>query len=173
MKTKTLLLATTFLFSTSTIAENWYFGGGLGSMKLDDGVDTLSPKNLYLRGGYAFNENFEIGLESSSTISSDQLSEAPDVDFDVDAVTFYLRLGMPVSEGIKVYGQVGRSNTEITAEFNGFEVSDDDNDMMYGLGAEIDLGDNSTYIALNYSNYYDDDNFDISAFNIGIGFRFY
>ena len=172
MKTKTLLLATAFLFSTSTIAENWYLGGGLGLMKLDESVDTLSPKNLYLRGGYAFNENFDIGLESSVTISSDQISDVPDVDFDVDTVTFYLRLGMPVTEGVKIYGQLGRTNSEITAEYNGFEVSDDDNDTMYGLGAEIDVGSNTTYLALNYSKYFDDDGVDISAFNVGLGARF-
>ena len=165
-------MSTVLLFSTSTFAENWYIDGGAGFVKLDDGTDTISPTNIYLRGGYKINQYFDVGLESSTTVSSDQLASLPGVDFDIDVVTFYVRGGLPVNESIWIYAQLGRSNTELTAEFQGVQVSEDDNDTMYGLGAEIDLGLRSTYLALNYSAYNNNDGVDVTAFNLGIGVRF-
>jgi len=172
MKKNILLLSAALLFSTSTFAENWYIDGGAGFIKLDDGIESISPTNIYLRGGYQFNQYFNIGLESSTTVSSDQLASLPGVDFDIDVVTFYVRGGLPVNESIWIYAQLGRSNTELTAEFQGLQVSEDNNDTMYGLGAEIDLGLKSTYLALNYSAYNNNDGVDVTAFNLGIGVRF-
>ena len=169
---KALLLSTTLLFSSVSFAQNWYVDGGAGFIEFDDGIDTISPTNLYIRGGYQFNQYFNIGLETSVTASSDQLSDIPGVDFDVDVVTFYVRGGVPVNESIWVYAQIGRSNTELTAEFQGIEISEDDNDTMFGLGAEIDLGSDKTYLALNYSSYNNNDGVDVTAFNIGVGLRF-
>ena len=172
MNRNILILAIPLLFSTSIYAQNWYADGGLGLIKFDDGADSISPTNLYIRGGYQFNQYFNIGLESSATISSDQIDNLPGVDFDVDAVTFYIRGGVPVNESIWLYGQIGRTKTELTAEFLGTEVSDDDTDTSYGFGAEIDLGSKTTYLALNYSMYNNNDGVDVTALNLGIGVRF-
>jgi len=43
---------------------------------------------------------------------------------------------------------------------------------MMGLGAEIDLGDKSKYLALNYSIYNNNDGADVTGSNIGLGLRF-
>jgi len=167
-----ILLGIALLFSASSSAQNWYAGGGASFVTFDDGIDTLSPTNIYLRGGYQFNQYFNIGLESSVTVSPDQIPSVPGVDFDVTVVTFYVRGGIPVNESIWVYGQLGSTNTELTGEFQGVEASIDDTDIMYGLGADIDLGSKSTYLALNYSVYNNNDGVDITAFNLGVGFRF-
>lgn len=172
MRRKIFLLSFAMLFNTSVLAENWYVDGGAGFITFDDGFDEISPTNLYVRGGYQFNQNFNVGLESSFTISSDQIPSDPDVDLDVNVVTLYVRGGAFVSESVWLYGQVGSSNTELTAEFAGVEFSVDDNDIMFGFGAEIDLGSKSTYLALNYSIYNDNDGVDVTAFNIGVGARF-
>jgi len=172
MKKISLLLSLTLLFSTSIFAQNWYIDGGLALVKFDDGVDTISPTNLYIRGGYQFNPNFNIGLESNATISPDQISDFSDVDLSVSAVTFYVRGGFPISDSIWLYGQIGRANTEFIAEFSGFEASIDDNDTMLGLGAEINLNNKTTYLALNFSTYNDNEGVDVTALNIGIGARF-
>ncbi len=172
MKKNILLLSASLLFSTSALAENWYIDGGAGFIKFDDGTDTLSPTNLYLRGGYKINQYFNVGLESSTTVSSDQISDAPDVDFDVNAVTFYVRGGVPVTDGIWLYAQLGQTNTELTGEYLGVKVTEDDNDTMYGLGADVDLGSKNLYLALNYSMYNNNDGVDVTAFNLGLGLRF-
>ncbi len=172
MKKNILLLSTALLFSTSALADNWYIDGGAGFITFDDGTDTLSPTNIYLRGGYRVNQYFNVGLESSTTVSSDQLSGFPGMDFDVDAVTLYVRGGMPVTESVWLYAQLGRTNTELTAEYLGVQVSEDDNDTMYGLGADVDLGSKNLYLALNYSMYNNNDGVDVTAFNLGLGVRF-
>lgn len=163
---------TALLLSTSASAENWYIDGGAGFIKFDDGTDSISPTNVYLRGGYRINQYFNLGLESSTTVSSDQIPSAPGVDFSVDAVTLYVRGGLPVNESIWIYAQLGRTNTKLTGEFQGVKVSEDNNDTMYGVGAEIDLGLKSTYLALNYSAYNNNDGVDVTAFNLGVGVRF-
>lgn len=169
---KVLIISLALLFSSSAMSENWYLGGGAGLIEFDDGVDSISPTNIYIRGGYQLNQYFNIGIESSITISSDQISDSPDVDFDVDVVSFYVRGGVPLNESIWVYAQAGRANTELTAEFRGVELSDDDNDTMYGVGAEFDLGDKKTYLAVNYSIYNNNSGVDVTALNLGVGFRF-
>lgn len=166
------MLSTALLFSSSALAENWYVDGGAGFITFDDGTDSISPTNIYLRGGYKINQYFNVGLESSTTVSSDQISSVPGVDFDVDAVTLYVRGGMPVTEGIWIYGQLGRTNTKLTGEALGIKVSEDDNDTMYGLGADVNLGNKNLYLALNYSMYNNNDGVDVTAFNLGLGVRF-
>ena len=174
MRRKIFLLPFAMLFNTSVLAGNWHVDGGAGFITLDDGLDELSPTNLYVRGGYQFNQYFNIGIESSFTISPDQIASDPDTDFDVDVVTFYVRAGAPVNKNVWLYGQIGRSNSEFTGESAGFDdISLDDDDIMLGFGAEIGLGSKSTYLALNYSIYNNnDDFFDVSALNIGVGTRF-
>ncbi len=172
MKKNIFLLSTALLFSGSALAENWYVDGGAGFIKFKDSDGTISPTNVYLRGGYKINQYFNVGLESSTTVSSDQLSDFPGVDFDVDAVTFYVRGGMPVTAGIWLYAQLGRTNTELTGEALGIKISQDDNDTMYGLGADVDLGSKNLYLALNYSMYNNNDGVDVTAFNLGLGLRF-
>ncbi len=173
MKKNILLFCLAMVFSSSSLAENWFIDGGLGFVTFDDGVDEVSPTNIYFRGGYKINKNFDIGLEANVTVDSDSITYAgTTVDFDVDIVTFFARGGGFVSDNVWLYGQVGSSNTELTGEAGGFSVSEDDTDVMFGFGAEIGLGGGSTYLALNYSIYNGNNGVDVTGFNLGIGTRF-
>lgn len=177
MKSKNLLLCLTMIFSTSSWAENWYADGGLGFVNYDNGVDKLSPTNLYIRSGYILNPYFNVGIEGSVTVSPDYIPGVP-ADFNVDIGTIYIRAGAPVSHTIRLYGQLGSSTTTLTSESGGVSVATDDSDIMMGLGAEVDLdldldvGNASTYVVINYSIYSDDNGTDVTGFNIGIGARF-
>ena len=160
------------LLSTSCLAEEWYVDGGFGFITFDDGVDEISPTNIYIRGGYIINSNFNVGIEANVTASPDQISGYPGVDLDVDVGTIYVRAGAPVGENNMVYGQIGSSNTTLTASSGNIAVSADDTDMMIGFGAEIGLGSGSTYLAINYSIYNNNDGVDVTGFNLGVGARF-
>lgn len=168
MKKKSLLICSAMLLSSSCMAADWYVDGGLGAVTLDDGVDEVSPTNIYIRGGYIINENFDIGIESNVTVSPDEISS---VDFDVDIGTIYVRAGLPVGENNRVYAQIGSSNSELTGSAGGFSVSVDDRDTMLGFGADIGLSE-SLYLALNYSIYNNNDGVDVTGLNVGIGTRF-
>ena len=172
MKKNGFLICLALLFSSSCLAEEWYVDGGFGFVNFDDGVDELSPTNIYIRGGYIINPNFNIGIEANVTVSPDQIPGAPGVDFDVDIGTIYVRAGAPVGENSMVYGQLGSSNTTLTASSGGYSLSADDRDMMLGFGAEIGLGNDSMYLAINYSIYNNNDGVDVTGFNLGIGSRF-
>ena len=172
-----LILIAASLFSTSASAEqwtpnHWYIDGGFGSITFNDSVDTIHPKNIYIRGGYFINQYFNVGLESNVTISPDQVAYAPGVDFSVNIGTLYLRAGAPVSDSVMLYGQIGSSNTELSAKYNGVTVTSSDSDTMLGAGAEIGLGSGSTYLALNYSQYNNNSGVKVTGFNVGIGARF-
>ena len=159
------------MFSSPALAEDWYVDGGLGFINFDDGVDELSPTNIYIRGGYIINSNFNVGIEANVTISPDQVPGSP-VDFSVDMGTIYVRAGAPVSDTVRIYAQIGSTNTTLTGEYGGWSLSTDDSDMMLGFGADIDLGSGSTYLAVNYSIYNNNEGVDVTGFNLGIGARF-
>ena len=172
-----LILIAASLSSASVSAEQWtpnrwYIDGGLGAVKFDDGYDQVTPTNIYIRGGYFINQNFNIGLESNVTISPDQIAFAPGVDYSVNIGTFYFRAGAPVSDNVVMYAQIGSSNTELSAEYKGTKVSSSDRDSMLGVGAEIGFGTGSMYTAINYSKYNNNSGVNVSGFNIGIGTRF-
>ncbi len=133
MKNKIILLIALMVSSSIVLAENWYVDGGLGFVKFDEGVDELSPTNIYIRGGYKINQYFNFGIEVSVTVSLDQISSAPEVDFDVDMGTIYIRSGVPVGESVQLYGQIGSSNAELSASYAGVKASVDDNDIMMVL----------------------------------------
>jgi len=173
MMKKSLLIVSALLFSSSCMAEQWYVDGGLGFISMDGGGDKISPTNLYVRGGYNINSTFDVGIESSVTVSPDQIAIVPgvDVDLDIDIGTIYIRAGMPVGENTRIYGQIGSSNTTFTASAGSVSVSDDESDTMLGFGADIGLSD-SLYLALNYSQYYSDQGDTITGINVGIGTRF-
>ncbi len=171
MKKNNLLLCLAIIFSTSSWAEDWYVDGGLGFVTFNKGVTELSPTNIYIRGGYIINPNFNVGIEGSVTVSPDQIPGSPS-DFEVDIGTIYIRAGAPVSNTVRLYGQLGSSTTTLTEELGWFSLSTDDSDIMMGLGAEVDLGRGTTYLAINYSIYYDDVGVDVTGFNLGVGTRF-
>jgi hypothetical protein len=172
-----LILIAASLTSASVSAEQWtpnqwYIDGGLGSVKFDDGYDQVTPTNIYVRGGYIINQNFNIGLESNVTLSPDQIAYAPGVDFSVNIGTLYFRAGAPVSDNVMMYAQIGSSNTELGAEYNNVKTTQSDRDTMLGVGAEIGFGAGSMYAAINYSKYNNNSGVDVSGLTIGIGNRF-
>jgi hypothetical protein len=161
MKKSISILIITLSFSTAAFARDWYVDSGLGFINFDDGNNSISPTNLYLRGGYQYNKYYNFGLESSFTVSPDQISDA---DIDVNTLTFYGRGGTPVNKYLWVYAQLGWTSTEVNNSNN--------NDLMYGLGVEAYPLNKPIYIALNYSSYFRKSGDDVTAFNLGIGYRF-
>ena len=172
MKKFILIISISLFFCSPASARDWYIDGGVGILEFDDSSDAVSPTNLYFRGGYQFNKYFNIGLESNFTVSPDQAAVAPGVDFEVDTLTFYGRAGVPVNRYLWVYGQLGRTNTELSKSSSGGSNSEDNNDTMYGFGAEVYPFNKPVYIALNYSSYNDNGGVNVTALNLGVGYRF-
>ena len=168
MNKKLLLILLGSAISMNSYAEGWFIGGGAGFVTFDDSVDKVSPLNAYAKGGFAFNQYFDAGLEASVTLIPDEVYS---VDFDVNIVTIFMRVGAPVNDTTKIYAQIGNSNTEVTGTYGGYSLSVDDSDTSMAFGVQIDFGSNNTYFDINYSSYFDDSGAEATAFNIGVGAR--
>lgn len=168
--TKKLLLGLLCLLPFNAVfADTFYAGLGFSKMDFDDSFDSVSPTNFFLRGGIILTENFDVGMEMNLTMSADEIQG---VDFEVDTYSLFGRLVLPLSESIRLYGKAGTANTEITASNGGYSLSFDDDDLMYGAGVEVGLGPDSPYLDIDYTQYYDDDSVETTAFSVGLGYRF-
>ncbi len=83
----------------------------------------------------------------------------------------YFRGEYPVSETFKIFAVLGFTQGELTASALGIELSEDESDLSYGFGAEIVLNE-KVGINLQYMQYLDKSDFDISGFGIGIKLYF-
>lgn len=154
-------------------SQQWYFDGGVGLINFNGNNKDISPINMYVRGGVMLNRYFNIGAETSFSVSADEASYAPGVDFTLSAETAYLRAGVPLGKHVMVYAQAGYSRTELGADGGtGPTYSSKDDGTQLGLGTEIGFGNNTTYLAINYSQYYDNAGVKVIAYNLGVGSRF-
>lgn len=166
---KSYLLAFILPFIAAPVsAEKIYVDVGGSLVNFDDGVDTISPFNIFGRVGYKFHENVNIGAEASVTLVPDELLG---VDLSVDIITVYLRGVLPLSQTASLFLQLGSSNTELTGEVGSISVSADDTDTSIGAGAEFSLNEKA-YITISYTTYNNNDGVDVTGINAGIGARF-
>lgn len=174
MRTTICLLAALFLLaSTAAQAElRGVFALGAGLVTFDDGVDDVSPTNLYVRLAAASSRHFEAGAEVGFTVLADRLGG---VDFDVDTRFFYLQGNLPVSETLLLFLRGGLAQTELTGEANGASASIDDDDTALGVGARF-MTRETFFVVVDYTRYFDDDEFDgfagdfvTDAINLGVG----
>lgn len=172
MKKIISLLTLSFLFSSTASALNWYADAGFGFISFDDGTNKVSPTNIYLRGGYQLNKYFNFGLETSYTISDDSSSAAPGVDFESDIVTLYFRGGFPVHRKVWLFGQLGHAQTKLTQKSSGGSDTNSNTDLMYGIGAEIYPWKKPAYVSLGYTSYNNNGDAEVTAFTLGMGYRF-
>ena len=174
MNKKHVFLFLTLFIPSSLFAQGWYVGGGAGLVDFDDAGISYSPLNAYAKGGYAFNQYIDVGLEASATIIPDEISS---IDIAVNIVTFFLRAGLPIDDTARIYAQIGQSNTELSLTIGNVEGSIDDTDSSIAFGIEINLGNQNSYVDINYSSYFDGifegiAPAEATAINIGIGARF-
>jgi hypothetical protein len=143
-----------------------YFGFGGSVFRADDGTDSIQPLNVYGRLGYDWVSWFGIGIEGSTTISKDDIDSLPGVDFSVSTTFVYLRFGIPVASKSKIYLMAGPSRVELRASGGGASASVDDDDIGIGLGYEHNF--DGYGFTVDYIQYYDNNNVDVGAVNIGL-----
>ncbi len=158
--------------STSGIADPaWFYsiGGSFVSFDREDG--TLEPINALLRGGLAINEHIEIGVESNTTLSDDDISG---VDFDVDMTFVFIKAKFQVTQNTEIYALFGPSSIELVQGSGSSTITMDDSDTGIGFGAQFFTGGNDSAFLVEYISYYDDDEFDsvsgdvtVDSINIG------
>ena len=173
-----IILASLLFISSSTsgIAEPaWFYSIG-GSFVSFDGEDgTLEPVNALLRGGLSISEYIDIGVESNTTLSDDDISG---VDFDVDMTFVFIKAKLQVTQGTEIYALFGPSSIELVQGSGSSTITLDDSDTGFGFGVQFFTGGNNSAYLIEYISYYDDDQFDsvsgdVTVDSINIGYVSY
>ena len=165
MKKKLMLLMGAVTLSGMVNAEGGYWG--VNASRLD--ADIVDLNALGVKAGYNFNENFAIEGRALIGIGDDSFGG---IDFELDSLFGgYLRAGVPVSEGFYPYAVAGYARTDVSGSAGGASASADDSDFSYGVGVNVDITE-TLDLNLEYMNYYDDDDSDITAFSLGVEGRF-
>ena len=160
-------ILTLFIAFAATAQERprTYISAGGSLPTFDNGVASIKPYNVFFRLGFDFNEYIGIGFEGNASLIEDGVLSG--VSFGINSYVAYLRGSIPIGEDARIYALIGPSNVEITGNaFLIYSVSEEDNDTAVGIGFEKSIGPRLSFTA-DYINYYDKDDVDVNAFNLG------
>lgn len=148
----------------------------------DDISEDFSPTGLIGRVGNKINENFAIEGRLGLGLSDDTITATDGIDtaslsIELDTLIGVYGIGhVMLSESSSIYALIGFTQIDATASASVTNVgsasaSDDESDLSYGIGADIGISNN---IALNveYVQYLDKSDFDVSAIAFGVKFGF-
>lgn len=170
-------LCAAMMVSGLTMADQYRSASGpyVGASMLfvDAGINDDPDASLMGIGGRlgsSFNENFSAEVRVAVGVGDDSVGEGWQ-KYDVELSSLiggYLRASVPVGQNFHPYGVLGftRSELKVSHPWLGKET-DNDTDISYGIGADIDL-DRNISLNIEYMNYYDGDDVEIAGFSIGI-----
>ncbi|MDY6920203.1 MAG: porin family protein [Pseudomonadota bacterium] len=166
------LLALTVMAAAPAQAADPYLGGSALFLDAEDSELDLDASLTAVTGrlGSFFNDNMAGEVRVSLGVDGDTVGSGifkADVDLK-SMIGGYLRLGAPVSDSLFPYAVVGFTRTELEVDFENFgSESDSETDISYGLGVDLSL-DRNLRLNVEYMNYYDKDDTEITGFSIGI-----
>ncbi len=151
MKSRALvtgLLAAGLCGTAQAEEQSFYAGSGAGMYYVNlNGVDfDETAPSFRVFGGYALNDYvaFEAGYTNLLKASNDVAGV--NVDVDGSSLDLTVRPTLPLGEKVRAFGVLGWSRYEfnVSASAGGAKVSDsgNDTDLLYGLGADLQLGGN-------------------------------
>ena len=138
----------------------------------ESGVPNYNPAALVIRGGYNFSKYLGVEGRIGFGISDDtQNVSGFDVKLEVDNIYGAYAVGrLPLAKSFDLYGVAGFTSGSLTASAAGISVSETENDLSLGIGAEFFLQNVS--FSLEYMSYMRKSNFDVSAFGLGVNYNF-
>lgn len=135
-----------------------------------DGSD-IKPEILRLKFGWQFTRSFALEAHLGSGITE---GEVGSITADVKSLSaLLLRYGSPVSSDFNLYFVAGASSIDMS--YSGSSSLGDENygDFAWGIGIEERLQSlHNLLITFEYMNYYDYQELDITAYNLGFKYAF-
>lgn len=132
--------------------------------------DDASLMGVGGRLGSHLNENFSGEVRLGLGLGDDTVRSGL-LEYDVELKSLvggYLRLGAPIGDNLHPYAVLGFTRTELKVSQNFLgNNTDSDTDVSYGLGVDLDL-DRNLSLNVEYMNYFDDDDLEVSGFSISI-----
>jgi opacity protein-like surface antigen len=185
------VISTASLMSSNVLAgQPGVVYGGIQYASLDatisvDGTtipEDFSPTALIGRVGSNINQNFSIEGRLGLGLSDDTITATDGVDtaslsVELDTLIGVYGIGhIMLNETSSVYGLIGFSKLDgtITASLTNFgsaSISEDESGLSYGIGADIGVG-NNVALNLEYVQYLNKSDFDVSALAAGVKFGF-
>lgn len=145
----------------------------------ESGVPDIEPTALAVRIGANLSPNFGLELRVGAGVADDSATIELDdgslvkgtVEID-NYISAYGRLMAPLGERFTAYAMAGVTRSKITREADAYSESDSETGLSFGVGGELLLNVN-TFVSVEYARLLDGDNdYDLDALSIGIGFRF-
>lgn len=147
-----------------------YLTGGLGFLKYkEDGFSSASITALDIGFGTQVNDHLAIGGKFLIGVADGSVSyQGFDIDVGLDwAYTLEVKPTLPLNDRVSLYAVLGFTSGEVTADSGGYEVSDSDSGLTYGVGLYSKI-DNDFALRFEYAKYLELETADISGFNLGI-----
>ena len=142
----------------------------------------LSPTGLIGRLGSNVDENFSVegrlglGLSDDTITATDGINTAS-LSLELDTLIGVYGLGhVMLNESSSIYALIGFTKVDgtLSASLTGFgsgSVSEDESGLSYGIGADIDVGNNVS-LNIEYVQYLNKSDFEMSALSAGVKFGF-
>ena len=164
----TLLILFSFLFTSVANAQDDTYGGiqfAMGTYS-EDGFPDTNPNAIVGRFGKRIEDDFFIEGRFGFGIGDDTVNYlGVDVSIEIDTlIGVYAVKQIETGNNSSVYGILGFTQGELTASALGVSVSDDDNGLSFGVGATF------SNINIEFMQYMNKSDFDISAISVGIMF---
>ena len=158
---------------TAATEPGWYVGGSYSTLETDIVVE-FDLAALVFNGGYQFNDYVAVEVRAGTGITDDDFTGiGGSVDLELDYLYgVYTKIGVPTGTNVYPYVVLGYTKAELEVSSSiGLSASDSDSDTSYGIGARFQVNDN-VGVVVEYMNWYDDDDVEITGFNIGASYKF-
>ena len=180
MKTVSKFIAITAFAITATAAQAQIYGEvGYTALKIKQtsGGTTLtaSPSALGATIGYEVHKNVAVEAMGVFGISDDTIkvngtSVAAKLKVD-SSYGLFLKPKTMLGENFEIFGRLGYMNSKVSASGAGSSVSAAESSFAYGLGANYYVN-KTTYLTVNYMNFYNKDSVKIDGITFGLGMKF-
>jgi len=179
LTTTALLLSSSLMCPSLTMADTGfqttpYVGADLGYLSYEEnGYDDANILSIGGKLGVELHKYFSVEARLGTGITEEEDYEGVQgLDLSLDYyLGAYALATLPIGEKLSIYGLLGYTKAEMSAEYAGFEISEDESDMSYGLGAEFKVNDKASFTA-EYTNLLDGSTYEVTSINVGMKFNF-
>lgn len=167
---KSALVIACMGLSSTVLADNMYYGGGLNAAKVGEkGEDSTDASLTALYGSFGARMNEYLSAEArlGFGVRGDDF-DLGGTKLDVKLKNYYgayIKAGSPLNETVFPYAIAGYTKAKIEASAFGEKASESETDFSYGMGVDVKF-DNFT-VNLEYMSYINNDDGKMRGVSLG------
>jgi len=152
----------------------WYLGAGGGQSEFDIGGFDDTATSWKIFGGYQFHDSFAVEIGYLDSGEAEETFAGETLTISADGATASLVGMLPIGEQFSLHARLGMFFWDVEAKLddgiNTFTSSDSGEDLYYGVGAGMRLGETAG-LRLEYE-IADVEDADVSMISLSVLFRF-